>query len=72
MKKSIAILTILLIFTVMASGCASKKTATPEENIPANINMPAEDILGVTQTEGVAIEEPDFDIETNVDLASLI
>ena len=82
MKKTIVVLAILLILTVMVSGCASKKeTTTPNTNINtqpvtskpgSTVTIAQEDIPAVSTQESITIEEPDFTTETNVDLGSLI
>lgn len=80
MKKMI-LLSVLLIFLVFASGCTSKdvpQDTTPEppptlpDDSAADVDLPADEIPLVDQSGGIDIEEPEFDIDTNVDLGSLI
>lgn len=79
MRKAIMIvLAILLVFAVMVSGCASKAPSpapAPDSSSPkpsADVNIANNDIPSVTDTEGIAIEEPDLSAETDVDFGSVI
>lgn len=78
MRKAMIVLAILLVFAVIISGCASKAPSpapAPDSSAPkpsADVNIANNDIPSVTQTEGIAIEEPDLSAETDVDFGSVI
>lgn len=80
MRKATIVLTILLVFAVMVSGCASKAPTPapatdsfdPDPKPSPDVNIPTNDIPAVTNTEGIAIEEPDLSAETDVDFGSVI